>query len=661
MRPILVLLLVIVGLLAFLLIADFGGKKASPTLGVPDESPVASTPTNPSTLDPAEASTDDVRTEAATATNDEPRTVADPGDPTVSNAVFGLVQNESGAPVEKATVTLTKAGKSNPFPTEPTREKDKSTLTNAKGEYRFQDVEPFLSYALVVKHPDYKLVEHGSVNVHATGEQEQPPIVLGAGVQVEGFVRDSLGAPIQDANVALGAFVLGAADEKDPNTLHEKTDVGGHYAFKHVDHGVFILTAAAEGFGTVVLQNVRVNEEPLQQDLVLEVAQMIMGRVVSITGEPVPKAMIAAYALNQAQGRQSRSQVKSDDKGEFRIEDIPQGVYSIHAQAPGFDARNEPRIDTGTMDLVIQLVPQPTITGHVLDSASGAPIAQFTALLRQVVPQAEPPMSIPEPDTKREFKVANGEFKLSCRQPGQYIVQANAPGYAGCFSLPVTIAKGQNLFDVNVLMTRGGTIRGRVVDDQGNPVARASVTTRDHEWTDDLFTQTLGDEMPAIATERTAKTKSDGTFQIEGLTPSDYLLDVQHAEYSRTFQVPFRVNENQVTDAGDVRLIRGGVVQGTVWSPQGTPLPGAVVELVAQADPNGTPRNYSEKTDSQGHYVIKGVYPGAYTITALRSADASSDLFVGVGDVKETRDKLQILDGQPIIKDIHFGMNPGGK
>lgn len=116
-----------------------------------------------------------------------------------------------------------------------------------------------------------------------------------------------------------------------------------------------------------------------------------------------------------------------------------------------------------------------------------------------------------------------------------------------------------------------------------------------------------------------------------------------------------------MTDAGDVRLIRGGTVQGTVWNPSGERLPGAVVELVAEADPNGTPRSYREKTDAQGHYMIRGIYPGAYRITAVRSADPSTDMFVGVEDIKETRDKLQILDGQESIKDIHFGMNPGGK
>lgn len=454
MRPLLVLLLVIAGLTAFLLIADFGGSKKTPGLEIPEDRSVPSAPTSTEDPDPIEADPEEVRT-VAQDTTDHEREIVEPVDPEVTNAIFGIVQNEAGVAIEKAEVTLTKAGRSNPFPMEPNREKDKLTVTDAKGEYRFKNVEPFLNYALVVKHPDYKLVEHGQVNVHAAGEQQQPPIIMGPGVLVEGFVRDALGSPIRDAKLALGAFTLGAQDEKDPNTLHEITDANGHYGFKHVDRGVSILTVGAEGFGTVVIQNVRIADEPIQQDVVLEVASMIKGQVVSVAGEAIPKATIAAYALNQAQGRQSRSQVKSDATGNFLIEDIPQGTYSIHVMAKGFDPANEPRIETGTVDMLVRLNPQPTISGHVRDAVTGAPLTQFTALLRQVVPQAEPPMSIPEPDTKREFKAASGEYELSCRQPGQYQVQASAPGYPGCFSDTVTIAKGQNLFDVDVLMHPG--------------------------------------------------------------------------------------------------------------------------------------------------------------------------------------------------------------
>ncbi len=665
MRPLLVLLLVIAAVTAFLLTQNLGGgPKGTASIPVEDTSQ-PERPRPPAVEeDPLDLPVDEqTRSEAATALTDDPAVSASSASG-VTNALFGLVVNEGKEPVAKTQVTLTRAGRTNLFGPDPEHERarDKNTVTNEKGEYRFENVEPWNSYALVFSHPDYKLLEEGSVNVRASGDHPQPPVVMRPGVQLEGFVRDTLGSPIAGAKLALGMFVLGAKDEKDPNTLRTTSDDAGHYAFRHVERGTYALSVSADGFGSMAIQNLRITNDALvQQDIVLDVASMIGGRIVSVTGEGVPGAEISAFALNQAQGKQSRSQVKSDAKGDFRLEDISQGTYTLHVMANGFEPKREPRVETGTMDLILQLPPLPTISGHVLDSATSAPIQRFTVQLRQVIPNADPPDSIPEPQTKMEVKNANGEYTLACTRPGPYEVEAIAPGYSGCFSAQVTVSKGQNIVDVDVFMLPGGSIRGRIVDAQRNPIAGATITTHDHEWTDDLFTQALGDQMPAKATVRSAKSKEDGTFEVPNLTPTQYLLDVQHPQYSRAFHGGLHVAEGKQTDAGDGVMIRGGTVEGTVYSPEGQPLAGGVVQLVAEADPMGTPRNYTEKTDAQGHYLISGVYPGIYRISAQRNAQGDLDPFEVTVDRKDTSDKVQIVDGEPVIKDFHLGVSGGGK
>ena len=66
--------------------------------------------------------------------------------------------------------------------------------------------------------------------------------------------------------------------------------------------------------------------------------------------------------------------------------------------------------------------------------------------------------------------------------------------------------------------------------------------------------------------------------------------------YTRTMKRELRVTEGQATQVGDVRLARGGGVQGTVFDAAGKPLSAAAVSL-RPAD-HDLPSSYSTKSAS---------------------------------------------------------------
>jgi hypothetical protein len=85
------------------------------------------------------------------------------------------------------------------------------------------------------------------------------------------------------------------------------------------------------------------------------------------------------------------------------------------------------------------------------------------------------------------------------------------------------------------------------------------------------------------------------------------------------------------------------------------------VQLSLEPGSGDTPRIYSGKSGGDGVYSIAGVYPGWYSIQTIRSSDANAGPFEAVVDLKETRERVQVSDGQTVTKDFYLGMKVGGK
>lgn len=156
--------------------------------------------------------------------------------------------------------------------------------------------------------------------------------------------------------------------------------------------------------------------------------------------------------------------------------------------------------------------------------------------------------------------------------------------------------------------TKTGSIKGRVVNESGQPLANVSVSVRAYG---------------AIGQSRITTSDSDGNFKVGDLDPVGYLVTASAPSYTTPPRDP---NNPQVTyyrvgDSVRLELVKGGVITGIVTKPSGEPIVAVRVRAQMIRDANGLPPRYwpvinERTTDDRGVYRIYGLVPGTYVVSA---------------------------------------------
>ncbi|MFT7677335.1 MAG: protocatechuate 3,4-dioxygenase beta subunit [Planctomycetota bacterium] len=649
MRAFIVLFLVLAAAGTFYLVTQSGPDSATSALNVDNvdtASDAAPDETTPAVLQDFDASENgrSGRNESLAAPPEIPTNAAPEG----STAVVGTVENPQGGAVVGAKVTLTRFSASTLFfhdATNMDHSTDLSTTTDAKGLFTFTEVPIADSYALIVDHDDYARREEGPFEVHE-GEQVQQVIILKAGTLLHGTVTDTGGNPVPSAQLFLGLSAMGlpvALSEDDPTLQLISTNATGQFEFKNLASGSYMLSAVADGYGRMTLQQLNVTADgDVQQDLVLDLASALGGSVKSITGEPIEGAKVEVYSISNRTTR-TQTQTFTDERGEFLVQDVPDGDYSLRVAAEGYRAEPWTRASTGEMGITIQLGPQPRIRGRVLDSVTKQPLTSFTLNLRQGVANSD--YSIKVQNTTKQVEDAEGRFELNAPMKGEYQVEASAPGYAPSFSASFTIEDGQELPGLSVFVDRGGSIVGRIVDSKGAPIRGALIKTNNNHWTGTDFDRSMGDFFPGKATQLQGRSNANGEFSINGLTPATYLLEIGQNEHSKTVLKDVLVAVGRETNVKEIVMSTGASVSGSVRGPSGQPLRNATVTLQLEAARGGFPITYTAKSGREGAYTFKHVRGGTYFIHATRPSDNQGNPFAGAMDIKQSRRKVSITEG----------------
>jgi protocatechuate 3,4-dioxygenase beta subunit len=173
-------------------------------------------------------------------------------------------------------------------------------------------------------------------------------------------------------------------------------------------------------------------------------------------------------------------------------------------------------------------------------------------------------------------------------------------------------------------------LEGRVVGESGEPIPEVFLS---------LVPRTPG--VRRAGSEYTVTADESGGFRFENLAPGLYEIYTQLPGFvvetdSQTGRSagPYRPGDN-VT----VRLVKGGVVTGTVTDGQGRPLVALNVRAVRVRDlDGGTPANPfpsagEDRTDDRGVYRIYGLRPGLYVVYAGGYLGPPTPFNAGAGDV----------------------------
>lgn len=667
MRPLVVLILVLgaVAALVFAIVSITTGTSRTSQAGRPNVVRAVDDPGHSAAVldDP-----DQVPDPALPLTEpaDAARQVA--GDPdgagAFSNEVFGRVISPEAAPVGDAEIHLMVASETSPLAQlaygmdeeAPDPRPRKRTRTDESGAFRFTNIPPGSDWSLLVTHPDYSVTIVSNLVVPKEGRVEEV-ITMGTGFLVFGYVRDKAsGRAIADAALVLDNPVAALMNRgSSPGRREATSDAQGYFEFANVSIQNPVLICRAKGFGTQMYSNMPFfqarEEKRVQQDCELSAGLLIAGRVVG----PDQRGLDGVFidAITHGENYSSRGETRSRKDGEFVIEDLAEGVYTLRTQLAGYDGDPVLKVDAGQTDVTITLYEQGSVSGRVVDGGTGRPVENFACIARVVHPTNNAYGAVA---SRGSFRNRNdGSFSLANLSENTYVVQADAEGYASSFSEPFSVTQAMATPDIVVRLTRGGTLRGRVLDSYtGDPVVGAAVSTNENNFIDSDFTRLLGGMVPTAMSKKSTKTNAEGEFVLDLMTPGVYQVRIDHASYTPVLRNDVAVAASGVDDFGTVLMTRGASLSGTVYSADGRPAAGLNVYLRPTNGDIG--KSGQTRTDANGRYMLRNVAAGTYKLSAARPQNQlGGSPFDAILDMKNSEVELGFADGQEYSQDIYMG------
>ncbi|MCZ6597443.1 MAG: carboxypeptidase-like regulatory domain-containing protein [Planctomycetota bacterium] len=579
------------------------------------------------------------------------------------NEVVGNVTAPGGAPVADAVVSLSKDRGPLAFAAmAAAMGKGRSThvvrknKTDANGNYRFTRLQPGENYMVTVEHSEYRREETDAFEVPEEGSVRLD-VRIRPGIRLFGYVRDHASqAPVAGAKIWIDDPVASQLPStvNSPNRITIESSADGRYEFTHLSPTTYYLQCEAEGYGTWVDNRVVISDDSAYAEprtIQLEPELIIAGRVVAPDRTAVEGAVIDAISITA--GALSRGSGTSAANGDFVIHGLRDAQYHVTARAKGWGDRRMVRVVAGDENLLIEMIEQGGVMGRVIDASSGRPLGSFLATVRMTNLNATYVGRKVQEKSYRNSE--NGAFSLGGLNYGFYVVQVSANGYADTRSEPFTIEQGIVTPDVVIAMTRGGTIKGQLIDAYSKePLSNVLVVTKDSTWIDSPFTKMFQDLTHRLTTDRRVRTDKNGRYEMKLLTPGDYQLRFSRNDFTEIVKKDVVLTEGRETDLGVMKMFHGAVISGTCWQADGSPAAGSTVQMYSP-DTAGFGQRYETRTSTDGRYVLKNVQPGLYKLSCARSATSAADPFLAIVDIKTSEVEIRVVDDGEYTQDLYLG------
>jgi RNA polymerase sigma factor (sigma-70 family) len=517
-----------------------------------------------------------------------------------------------------------------------------STVTDAQGRFAFRDVTAptFADESVMRLHP-WDVVARaegrGVAWQHVTPKARKSPVKLTLARErvIEGRLLEPGGSPVAGALVQAVAV---APLRHAPVTLWTTTDAvlnlnwsqislatasdtGGRFVLRglppemrfnlsitkagFVEHSCLVATTDRAQSNVLSLESSPTSKpraEPVltgAPTVTLQRARQVRGRVVlADTGRPAPGALLSVYM-----GGGSASGVTADAEGRFTLDGLPPGSWRLEAiptrADPEYVATSvtlDAAADVRRPEQNIRLPRGTPVSGRVVDAESrrgiagvcvsyetgGCPLAGHTGA------QTE----------------GDGSFRMFAPEgQGTLVAHADTHDYPQAAGQPVTVRPGQPLGGLKLSLRRGVTVKGRVLDPGGSPVAGAEVR------------MALADGPGGLVKPRV--TDAEGMFTWPGLPAGrDSTWTVMHRGRDLGARVLMPRPEDAKTVASlEIRLQPLGAVASRVVNEDGRPLADAVLRLRSYPPmPDGgapviadTLEEFS--TDAEGRFRANGLLP----------------------------------------------------
>jgi hypothetical protein len=483
---------------------------------------------------------------------------------------------------------------------------------------------------------------------------------------VEGMVTNSLtGQPIKKATVTLrstqgGGFYLALSDAE------------GHFRMANVDAGDrYVATASCPGFTAETatrftpVSPISVEEEQAVTGVVVKLSPLgvIAGKVIDENDEPLPYVVVSAVTATYPAGvkrMMPRGSATTDDRGEYRLFDLPPDRYYVAASLRKRPQPANVRLHSDQPDVVyptalhpasadlagataITVAPGAEVTGihirlhktaayHIrgqaVDAQTRQPVPGGVVQARlctfdvlDLLPGGLPAAAV-RPD---------GAFDVSGAAPGLYCltIQLGRPGGIRFAQTTVKVA-GQDVNGVTLAIAPALEIPGTLLSETPLPQVREGLRVT-------LLPESGNGPSPNTLV------KPDNSFVLQDVLPVSYQL--QPVPLPRNFYLKsIHYGDQDVPDgrlnvtatATPLTLVFAsdtGQVSVTVQAADGTPIPGAMVVL-APDEPRAARNDLLRTgfTRPDGVATIPNVAPGAYKVFAWNGMD---DTLAWVAEVRK--------------------------
>ena len=547
------------------------------------------------------------------------------GPPVDVGVVEGTVLDPSGRPIADVPVELGAQPADGRVPVATTR-------TTQAGTFRIERV-PAGRY-LARARPRAFAVATAAVAVQ-TGTISRTTLRLQALVALDGRIQDSHGTAVPMAHVL--AF---AVAEASAPTFHEaRADAAGRFFLRDLTAGTYRLLIDAPGLGTASAGPV-VAPDP-------DVVIILPGESRSVTGlvtrQGHPAARVRVHLGGDAVFEPRITE--TDGAGRFAFPGLGPGTYALRAESGELVSPVVADVAVGVSSQLRQvdlaLAPAGTVHGRVVDDR-GAALSDATVRI-DLIPATGlwPPL---ETD-------GAGAWTSPPLPPGKYLLRARRSGFTARRTAIVEVAPGaapRGSDDATTLvLVRTGEISGRVVTDDGAPVAGARVQDRS------AAVEELGvvsSALPAAAAAaalppgarplgggragtRQATTGADGRFVLGDVPPGRLRVEILQPAMVPFRGKPLLLPPDGHLDLGALTLSRAALVTGRVSDADGAPVGGARVAVRAG---NGAGAALYAITGVDGDFALP-LPPGDHTLVASREGrgEASAPVHVVAGRTPE--------------------------
>ena len=375
----------------------------------------------------------------------------------------------------------------------------------------------------------------------------------------------------------------------------------------------------------------------IRDDLVIRLDRAIAvdGRVVDEAGMPMANLRIEAERPGGGPSLRPGREIRSDDRGMFRVFGLPPGPYQICAVPPLRPPLGDPPTgelprkrytktcsDTAGASVVIQMQRSGTytISGHV-SSESGSTDMTVSISTRE---------SGSVNDFAPRVIVSGGQFLTPALPPGEYNVSVFARfERTGANESASTEAGGtvvrlvdSDLTGIDLLATRGATVRGRVVSE--TPLPRG--VALEIAALDPIESSNLR----SIALPRPTPVQADRTFEVTGLR-DPVLWDVRGLPEGWAVAA-VRYRGADVTDAATRLsattdpalfeiLVAPNAARLFIRPTGGVPAVPLRAFVFSAAGNRQIGPPLIQKTEVDGTLVMPAVRPGEYLVAVVRAQD----------------------------------------